>query len=70
MEDQAKHAKPERFLRLPEVEALVGIKRSSIYAGMAADPPTFPASVRLSGVRAVAWRESDIAKWQSQRPKA
>jgi prophage regulatory protein len=70
MEDQAKHAKPERYLRLPEVMALVGLKKSSIYAGIKATPPTFPAPVRLLGVRAVAWPESSIAKWQSERPQA
>lgn len=59
-------AKPEKLLRLPEVESLTGLKKSSIYAGMKASPPTFPHCVRLSA-RAVAWRESDIATWQAQR---
>lgn len=59
-------AKPEKFLRLPEVESLTGLKKSSIYAGMKASPPTFPYCVRLSA-RAVAWRESDVAAWQAQR---
>lgn len=59
-------AKPERLVRLKEVESLTGLKKSSIYAGMRATPPTFPCCVRLS-VRAVAWRESDIATWQTQR---
>lgn len=62
-------AKPEKLLRLPEVESLTGLKKSSIYAGMKASPPTFPHCVRLS-VRAVAWRESDIAAWQAQRQQA
>ncbi|QBM29758.1 helix-turn-helix transcriptional regulator [Hydrogenophaga pseudoflava] len=59
--------KPELLLRLPEVERLTGLKKSSLYAGMKAG--TFPACIRLS-VRAVAWRESDIAVWQSQRQLA
>lgn len=59
-------AKPEKLLRLPDVESLTGLKKSSIYAGMKSDPPTFPRCVRLS-VRAVAWRESDIAAWQHER---
>ncbi len=59
-------ARPERLLRIHDVEPLVGLKKSSIYAGMKATPPTFPQCVRLS-VRAVAWRESDIANWQAQR---
>jgi len=62
----AQARKPEKLLRLPEVESLTGLKKSSIYAGMKASPPTFPYCVRLSS-RAVAWRESDIATWQAQR---
>ena len=58
--------KPARLLRLPAVEQLTGIKKSTIYAGLNAKPRTFPAPVRLSA-RAVAWRESDIAAWQAQR---
>lgn len=61
--------KPEKLLRLNEVESLVGLRKSSIYAGMKASPPTFPLCIRLS-TRAVAWRESDIAEWQaSKQPK-
>ena len=56
--------KPERLFRLSELEALLGLKKSSIYAGMKAG--TFPRCIRLS-VRAVGWRESDIAAWQAQR---
>lgn len=66
---QSTPAKPEKLLRLPEVESLTGLKKSSIYAGMKASPPTFPYCVRLSS-RAVAWRESDIAAWQAQRQQA
>jgi prophage regulatory protein len=61
--------KPEKLLRLPEVESLTGLRKSSIYAGMKASPPTFPYCIRLS-TRAVAWRESDIATWQAQRQPA
>lgn len=59
--------KPEKLYRLNELEALLSIKKSSIYAGMKAG--TFPRCIRLS-VRAVAWRESDIATWQAQRQQA
>ena len=58
------HSKPERLLRLPAVESLTGLKKSSIYLAMKAG--TFPGCIRL-GTRAVAWRESDIATWQAQR---
>lgn len=60
-------AKPEKLFRMNELEALLGMKKSSIYAGMKAG--TFPHCIRLS-VRAVAWRESDIANWQAQRMQA
>lgn len=60
-------AKPEKLLRLPEVESLSGLKKSSIYAGMKAG--TFPRCIRLSA-RAVAWPESRIATWQAQRQQA
>lgn len=56
--------KLEKFYRLREVESLISIRKSSIYAGMKAG--TFPDPVRLSA-RAVAWSESDIATWQAQR---
>lgn len=69
MNTNAPSAKPEKLLRLPEVERLTGIKKSSIYAGMKARPPTFPRCLRLT-TRAVAWRESDIAAWQAQRQQA
>lgn len=59
--------KPERLLRLPEVETLTGLKKTTIYAGMKAG--TFPHCIRLS-TRAVAWPESRIATWQAQRQQA
>lgn len=52
------------FLRRPEVEARVGLSRSSIYAFMAAGD--FPKPIRI-GARAVAWRLSDIEDWISSR---
>lgn len=57
----------DKLLRRPEVEAETGLSRSSIYAGMQAG--TFPTPVRI-GVRAVAWRESDIAAWKANLPSA
>ena len=52
--------------RLPDVIAAVGLRRSSIYAAVAAG--TFPRAVKL-GARAVGWRESDIAAWLAERPE-
>ncbi len=53
-----------RFLRLKEVMALTGLGRSSIYKFM--EENTFPKSVSLGG-RAVAWVESEIEDWMSER---
>jgi prophage regulatory protein len=59
--------KPETLYRLPDVERLTGLRKSSIYSQAKAG--TFPRPLRLSA-RAVAWRESDIATWQAQRQQA
>lgn len=55
-----------KLIRLPVVESLTGLKRSSIYGQMRAR--TFPGSVRLS-TRAVAWRESEVLAWCEERIK-
>ena len=60
-------AKPGKLLRLQSVEERVGLKKSTIYAGVKAK--TFPAPVRLSA-RAVAFREEDIDRWISERVSA
>lgn len=54
----------ERLLRLPDVEARTGLKKSAIYAGMKAG--TFPNRVKL-GPRAAAWPLSDIEVWIADR---
>ena len=59
--------KPEKLLRLPEVEALTGLKKTSIYN--AAHANSFPKPIRISA-RCVAWRESDLAAWQAARQHA
>jgi prophage regulatory protein len=58
---------PERLLRLPDVEALVGLRKSSIYA--LAAKGEFPAPLKLSR-RAVCWPASAIDAWISQRIEA
>ena len=45
----------ERLLRLPDVEARTGLKKSAIYAGIKSG--TFPVPVKL-GPRAAAWMEA------------
>ena len=54
----------EKFLRRDAVEALTGLSRAAIYAGMKAG--TFPTTIRI-GKSAVAWRESDLEAWQLAR---
>lgn len=56
-----------RLLRLPDVEQLTGLRKSSIYAYMGKERGCgFPVPVRI-GARAVAWRESDVLGWISSR---
>ena len=54
------------LLRLPDVQKLTGLSRSSIYRLEAIGQ--FPKRVRLSE-RAVAWREEDLVKWSETRPQ-
>lgn len=53
--------------RRRQVESLVQLSRSSIYAAVKAG--TFPAPYRI-GARAVAWRVSEIEQWLEARPLA
>jgi prophage regulatory protein len=53
-----------RILRLPEVEAVTGKKRSAIYESVA--DGTFPAPVPL-GPRAVGWLENELIDWQQEQ---
>lgn len=54
----------ERIIRRPEVEHIVGLKRSAIYAAMSRNE--FP-KPRKIGRRAVGWYESHINNWVSAR---
>ena len=56
---------PLRMLRLPEVVALTGLPRTTIYERMEAD--TFPNAVRL-GPRTIAWRAQDIYQFLDDLP--
>jgi len=49
-----------RLLRKPAVLASVGFSNSELYRRI--KEGSFPAPVKL-GVRAVAWRESDVDHW-------
>ncbi|MCE8520825.1 AlpA family transcriptional regulator [Ruegeria pomeroyi] len=55
-----------KILRRPEVEARLGLSRSTIYDWM--KEGKFPAPIAL-GKRMVGWRESDIEAWLDGLPK-
>lgn len=57
----------EAFLRRRDVEKLVGLRRSAIYARIAAG--TFPRPINLSA-RCVAWLASEIEEWQERQISA
>lgn len=61
-----------RFLRLPEVEFIVGKKRSTIYRDI--ESGSFPAPYKLGSGKAkgrsVGWRLEEIRAWVSSRPRA
>ncbi|MFH1885210.1 MAG: AlpA family phage regulatory protein [Pseudomonadota bacterium] len=56
--------KSPRILRRRDVEGMVGLKRSSLYAAIQAG--TFPRPVRLTP-GAVGWRESEVLEWIESR---
>lgn len=57
---------PEKviFVRLPEVKAVTGLSKSSLYALIRAG--NFPAPVRL-GPRTVGWVRSEVNEWAAER---
>lgn len=55
-----------KLMRLPEVEATTGLKKSAIYARI--KEGVFPGPVRL-GAKAVAWRFDEIQQWIDQLPR-
>lgn len=59
--------KPERLLRIREVQNRVPLGRTTIYGKIARGE--FPRPVSLGG-NAVAWRESDIQFWILKRCEA
>ena len=56
-----------KLLKRPEVEAVTGLSRASIYSKIKAG--TFPLPVRL-GSNSVAWRAEDIDRWIAELPVA
>ena len=61
------HPAQNRIIRLPEVQALTGQSRSSVYR-RAADG-TFPAPIKL-GERSIGWRADEIQEWIATRARA
>ena len=55
------------ILRRKQVEARVGLRRSTIYQGVA--DGTFPRPVRL-GARSVGWLAHEIERWLADRVAA
>jgi prophage regulatory protein len=55
------------FWRLPEVKAVTGLSKTSLYALIR--EKSFPAPVRL-GPRTVAWVRSEIRQWAAERVHA
>ena len=56
-----------RLWRLQEVLAMCGISKSGLYAMMSRNH--FPRPLRI-GLRAVAWRATDVQTWLDSRPEA
>lgn len=62
-----------RILRLPQMEAVTGYKRSSIYARMDKNAkqydPAFPKPISLSstGKGSVGWLEAEVMAWLAHR---
>jgi prophage regulatory protein len=54
----------KHICRRPDVEKMVGLSRSTIYAMIAEG--NFPRPVKL-GKRAVGWREGDLTAWLDSR---
>ena len=54
----------DRILRRKEVEALIGLSRSTIYSSMSRGE--FPRPLKL-GRRAVGWQKSDLDAWLTRR---
>ena len=55
------------FLRLPDVKAITGLSKTSLYALIR--EKSFPPPVRL-GVRTVAWVKSEVRQWAVDRVHA
>jgi len=53
-----------KIIRRPDVEAITGLSRSSIYEKM--DKGIFPRPIKL-GKRSVGWLQHEVAEWVKNR---
>ena len=63
---QSQSNQSNRILRLPDVKALTGLSRSSIYAYI--KDGKFPHRIAL-GERSVGWYESEVDAWVASRQR-
>jgi prophage regulatory protein len=61
--DIVSQATTERFIRLPELERIVGFKRSTIYRKTGEG--TFPAPIKC-GPNTTVWLASSIDRWMAE----
>jgi prophage regulatory protein len=64
LETRTTHAAPTRFLRLPEVIAITGLRKTKIYELIA--DGAFPQQVKITA-HSVRWVEAEIHEWQACR---
>lgn len=69
-EEHYKYDPATTLIRIPEMEAITGYKRPTIYKRLK-DDPTFPRPVSLSNSKArgapVAWVLAEVQAWVRQR---
>jgi prophage regulatory protein len=63
-EERSSDLEDVTFLRLPEVKAVAGLSKTSLYTLIR--DRNFPAPVQL-GPRAVAWVRAEVKKWAASR---
>lgn len=53
----------QRIFRLPQIIGMYGLSKATIYRQI--KEGRFPRPVKLSGNRAVGWRQEDLAAWEN-----
>jgi prophage regulatory protein len=62
--NQKRFPSTDRFIRLPEVLAIVGFKRTTLHNRIKAGE--FPSPIKL-GPQSVAWLESEVQDWMQSK---